>query len=91
MYLRPRDAHSCQKPARQVRIALAMASGLAMGETRRSPAREEFTSSPSLAGTTSPASADAWEAYLQERGLVEWAQSNPHLGESLRQQLFPAP
>lgn len=79
------------KPARQVRIALAMASGLAMGETRPSPAREELTPSPSLAGTSSPASADAWQAYLQDRGLVEWAASNPQLAEALKQRLFPAP
>ena len=76
-----------QKPARQVRIALAMVSGLAMGETRR-PADQPLP----LAGTAaSPSGSGDWPAYLQDRGLVEWAASNPQLAEALRQRLFQAP
>ncbi len=74
-----------QKPARQVRIALAMVSGLAMGETRR-PVDEPLP----LEGRAASPSGE-WQAYLHDRGLVEWAASNPQLAESLRQRLFPAP
>ncbi|MCX5932662.1 MAG: hypothetical protein NTW83_12780 [Cyanobacteria bacterium] len=74
-----------QKPARQVRIALAMVSGLAMGEARR-PVEETLP----FEGTAASPSSE-WPAYLQDRGLVEWAASNPQLAEALRQRLFPAP
>ncbi|EAQ75605.1 hypothetical protein WH5701_02129 [Synechococcus sp. WH 5701] len=76
-----------QKPARQVRIALAMVSGLAMGETRR-PVDEPL---PLAGSAASPSDGGDWQAYLQDRGLVEWAASNPQLAEALKQRLFPAP
>ncbi len=76
-----------QKPARQVRIALAMVSGLAMGEIRR-PVDEPL---PLERNAASPSGSGDWPAYLQDRGLVEWAASNPQLAEALRQRLFPAP
>jgi hypothetical protein len=76
-----------QKPARQVRIALAMVTGLAMGETRSSVPEPLPPQGDALASS----GRGDWPAYLQERGLVEWAASNPQLAESLRQRLFPAP
>jgi hypothetical protein len=76
-----------QKPARQVRIALAMVTGLAMGETRSSVPEPLPPQGNALASSGS----GDWQAYLQERGLVVWAASNPQLAEALRQRLFPAP
>ena len=34
---------------------------------------------------------EAWQTYLEQRQLVEWARSNPRLAEQLRQQMFPQP
>lgn len=47
--------------------------------------------SPQVGSQTSGTAAQSWDDYLRQRGLEEWAQTNPALAEQLRRRLFPAP
>jgi hypothetical protein len=88
------------KPAEQVRQLLPGISGLAMGQIRpledlhRSfdepgspdglPERLQRVPPQTVAATSS-----SWQAYLESRGLVPWAEANPQHAERLRRKLFP--
>jgi hypothetical protein len=46
---------------------------------------------PEPTTVTKPANTDEqWAAYLQQKGLVRWAQNNPQMAEKLRQRTFPS-
>ena len=34
---------------------------------------------------------EKWQAYLKERGLDQWASTNPKMAEQLKQRLYPSP
>lgn len=53
------------------------------------PLPEQLEASPTVTSAASPE--QAWQDYLQQRNLVQWARSNPQLAEQLRQRLFPQP
>jgi len=49
---------------------------------------ESLTPQPVVVETTSE---EKWQAYLKERGLEQWASTNPKMAEQLKQRLYPTP
>jgi hypothetical protein len=65
----------------------------AVGTTTQQPAKRASlpdSLNPEPTTVTKPANTDEqWAAYLQQKGLVQWAQNNPQMAEKLRQRTFP--
>ena len=65
----------------------------AAGTTTQQPAKRASlpdSLNPEPTTVTKPANTDEqWAAYLQQKGLVQWAQNNPQMAEKLRQRTFP--
>lgn len=49
---------------------------------------ESLKLEPMIVETTSE---EKWQAYLKERGLEQWASTNPKMAEQLKRRLYPTP
>ena len=64
----------------------AKGSSTSQQPVKRASLPENLNPEPVVKAVTNE---EQWEAYLQKRNLVQWAEKNPAMADKLRQRLFP--